>query len=542
MPPEGVLPPKSLYGRVAYELRLAPSFGLWAVAKALSVGIAHALVALSAGLLAQRIAGQPATLLSGLSLPALCLIGLIAALVKALGGAALAYSEVTLAGRVGNTLRVDVAQALIVHGGRTPAQHLLARIAVRIRDVEAAAAGAVSVARAVAQLIPLLAALCVVSLPLSLGAIVVLAPFSVVVSRLRRRWRAAAEHAQVRAEQLHQHVDELVSNLDLFRTYGAGEHVVGALSRAGERASRVGARVEAQRTALSGANETLAALVILLGVLAYQQTGMDLGSSPLLAFAAVFFMAYRPLRDLGDGRSTLVRGDAALAALGEVLAKPGSNRELRDPWGFGDLGLREFGVAARGPRVDAVLSHGELLVLSGPNGSGKTSLLRALLGLEPSVGQLQYGGTDLQGRDVGPGERPFAWVPQDAPLVTGSTLHNICLMGASEGDAREALDLLGAGWLLARLGEQLLGPGGRDVSGGERRLIALARAVATRQPVLLLDEPFAGMDDSARGQLYSALQHLKGKRSLIVVSHDPAPLTLADRTLSIAAAAQGGAS
>jgi len=115
-------------------------------------------------------------------------------------------------------------------------------------------------------------------------------------------------------------------------------------------------------------------------------------------------------------------------------------------------------------------------------------------------------------------------------------------MGASEGDAREALDLLGAGWLLARLGEQLLGPGGRDVSGGERRLIALARAVATRQPVLLLDEPFAGMDDSARGQLYSALQHLKGKRSLIVVSHDPAPLTLADRTLSIAAAAQGGAS
>ncbi len=529
-----VLPaPKSLYGRVTDELRRAPSFGLTAVVKTLAVGIAHAGVALSAGLLAQRIAGQPATLLPRLSLPTLCLIGLVATLVKALGSATLVHSEVTLAGRVGNTLRVDVAQALIAQGGQATAQHLLARIAVRIRDVEAGAAGALSVLRAVAQLIPLLVALLVVSAPLALAAMLVLAPFSVAVSRLRRRWRAAAERAQASAEQLYRHVDELVGNLDLFRSYGAGDRVVAALARAGESASSVGARVEAQRSALSGANETLAALAILVGVLIWQRSGLDLGGSPLLAFAAVFFMAYRPLRDLGDGRSALVRGDAALAALGPMLDGAAMPKHQHDPWGVGDLRLREFGVATRGPRVGVTLAQGEVLVLGGANGSGKTSLLRALLGLVASRGQLEFAGVDLHERGVGPGERPFAWVPQDAPLVTGTLIHNVCLMGASEIDARSALDLLGADWLPERLGEQLLGPGGREVSGGERRLIALARAVATRQPVLLLDEPFAGMDGAARAHLYQALGRLKGKRSLIIISHDPAPLGLADRRLNI---------
>jgi energy-coupling factor transporter ATP-binding protein EcfA2 len=68
----------------------------------------------------------------------------------------------------------------------------------------------------------------------------------------------------------------------------------------------------------------------------------------------------------------------------------------------------------------------------GPTGSGKTTLLRALLGLEPSAtGIVRYGADDLTHRGVGPSERPFAWVAQDAPIIAGSLEENVTLFGAA---------------------------------------------------------------------------------------------------------------
>jgi ABC-type bacteriocin/lantibiotic exporter with double-glycine peptidase domain len=102
-------------------------------------------------------------------------------------------------------------------------------------------------------------------------------------------------------------------------------------------------------------------------------------------------------------------------------------------------------------------------------------------------------------------------------------------------DARAALTPLGAAHLVDALGEERLGAGGRSVSGGERQWIALARAIASRQPILLLDEPTSGLDPQSQAEVLDAIARLRGERSVILVTHRPEPLAIADQVVRLGA-------
>jgi ABC-type nitrate/sulfonate/bicarbonate transport system ATPase subunit len=158
--------------------------------------------------------------------------------------------------------------------------------------------------------------------------------------------------------------------------------------------------------------------------------------------------------------------------------------------------VRVGGVVAL-PPTSFEVGKGERVGLVGPNGSGKTTLLRVLAGLlAPTGGTVE--GVPPPGRTVLVHQRPH--------LFRGSALSNVALgarlAGADLASARRALDGIG----LAALGT-------RDVtalSGGERRRVALARALARRPSVLLLDEPFAELDDRARALVASAIEAFPG--------------------------------
>jgi ABC-type transport system involved in cytochrome bd biosynthesis fused ATPase/permease subunit len=98
-------------------------------------------------------------------------------------------------------------------------------------------------------------------------------------------------------------------------------------------------------------------------------------------------------------------------------------------------------------------------------------------------------------------------------------------------DAIAVMSAIGAGSLAERLGDAQLGVGGRALSGGEQKQVAIARALATSQPVLLLDEPTSGLDDHAQALVLSAIEKLRGQRTVLVVTHRPEPLAIADQVL-----------
>jgi ABC-type transport system involved in cytochrome bd biosynthesis fused ATPase/permease subunit len=126
-------------------------------------------------------------------------------------------------------------------------------------------------------------------------------------------------------------------------------------------------------------------------------------------------------------------------------------------------------------------------------------------------------------------------VPQDAPLLADTLDANVSL-GAPHADARAWLEPIGASHLAGELNGARLGAGGRVVSGGERQWIALARAIATRQPVLLLDEPTSGLDADAQRQVLDAIARLRGLRTVLIVTHRPEPLAVADEVVRLEAA------
>jgi ABC-type transport system involved in cytochrome bd biosynthesis fused ATPase/permease subunit len=92
---------------------------------------------------------------------------------------------------------------------------------------------------------------------------------------------------------------------------------------------------------------------------------------------------------------------------------------------------------------------------------------------------------------------------------------------------------MGAEHLVRELGDARLGAGGRTVSGGERQWIGLARAVATTQPVLLLDEPTSGLDPASQTRMLDAIARLRGARTVVMVTHRPEPLAIADTVIRV---------
>jgi ABC-type multidrug transport system fused ATPase/permease subunit len=532
-------PGERLWAAVLTELRDHPRVLVGVLLGVAFHAAGQAGLALAAGLLGRSLVRDAGYALAGTPWLLIGFFGLAAAFVKASAATFLAFAEGRASGQVAERARKAAVQRLLGGGLHDAAPRVLATIAVQIRELEAAVSGGVLAgARAMAQLALLALTLIVLSRPLAIGAGIGIVPFALGLAALRRRWARSNDLSQQLVVDLHQGVDELVKSLDLWRCYGAGTRIGGVIDDAGRRATRARERVEAARAALSGGNEVLGALAVLVALVLAGALGVDLGDGTVVAFCTVLFMAYRPLRDLGDARATYARGRSALDALVRVLppapeldaqerGRPASSHRLER------LDLIAFGAARHGARTTLSVAPGELVCVVGPTGSGKTTLLRALLGLEAASGRVQYGGEALLRDGVGPSFRPFAWVPQDALLVTGTVLANVALLGGDESSALSALRRVGADRLAEELAHVVVGPGGRPLSGGERRQVAIARALCSELPVLLLDEPTEGLDADAQRRVLDALERVRGVRSAIVVTHRPELAARADRVIEL---------
>ncbi|EMF02552.1 molybdate ABC transporter permease subunit [Streptomyces mobaraensis NBRC 13819 = DSM 40847] len=178
---------------------------------------------------------------------------------------------------------------------------------------------------------------------------------------------------------------------------------------------------------------------------------------------------------------------------------------------------------------------GTTVAVVGPNGAGKTTLLRALLGLtrRAAARPLDLGGGDLSAAPAH--RRRIAWVPQDGALfphltALANTAYGLRAQGVPRAEARRearaGLDELGIGHLAHRRPHEL--------SGGQAQRVALARALAARPRLLLMDEPLAALDQSAKASVRQALRRrLAGFGGVcLLVTHDPVEaVSLADRVL-----------
>ncbi len=188
--------------------------------------------------------------------------------------------------------------------------------------------------------------------------------------------------------------------------------------------------------------------------------------------------------------------------------------------------------------VSLGVKAGELVAIVGPSGSGKSTLLKAALGLyQPQAGAISIDGIDIRQLDPIELRENIAYVPQHDQEFYGTVGQNLRLASptASQGEVVRACGLAG---LLpniedlpkgfeTRMGDQTAA----RFPAGFHRQLALARAYLRRAPILLLAEPASGLDDDGDEALKAALTNLRGKRTILLITHRPSHMRLADRVV-----------
>jgi thiol reductant ABC exporter CydD subunit len=188
---------------------------------------------------------------------------------------------------------------------------------------------------------------------------------------------------------------------------------------------------------------------------------------------------------------------------------------------------------------DLELAPGETVALTGPSGAGKSTVAALLLLLaEPTAGRVAAGGVDLADCDPAAWRRQVAWVPQRPTLCRGTVAENIRFgnAGASDAAVREAAALAGADGFVLDLPEgyeTLIGDGGRPLSAGQARRVALARAFLRDTSLVVLDEPTADLDPSSAAVVGEAVERLLAGRTVLLVTHRAELEARADRVVRL---------
>ncbi|SDR17972.1 ATP-binding cassette, subfamily C, CydC [Pseudoxanthomonas sp. CF385] len=180
------------------------------------------------------------------------------------------------------------------------------------------------------------------------------------------------------------------------------------------------------------------------------------------------------------------------------------------------------------------IAPGEHVVIAGDSGAGKSSLVALVLGLcEPQAGAVSFAGADLRTLSPADWHARIAWLPQDAPVFSGSVRGNLQLGDPTADDAR-LWSVLAQVRLEAHVRslpdglDAWVGENGATLSAGQARRLALARALLRDAPLLLLDEPTEGLDQDTADALMRDFADAARGRSALIISHAVLPDGVAD--------------
>ncbi|MBF5000877.1 ABC transporter ATP-binding protein [Nocardia sp. BSTN01] len=447
-------------------------------------------------------------------------------------------------------LRSDLFAALVGMPGRE-------QMAVSTGQVVSRAISDITLIQMFLQLIPIvtgnaallgaaLVLMATMSLPLAGIALVLLPALWFVTRRSQRELFPANWDAQAQAAEVAMRVESAVAGVRVVKGFGQERRETGELERRARDLFRSRLRVVRLTSRFTPAMAALPALgqvfiLVVGGLLALHQS-ISLGT--FLAFMTYLGSFVSPVRQFSTLLTVSQQGKASLDRVREVIdAGPGREAAVVPP----------IAAAAAPPRIDlsgvsvrigdtAVLDHldltitaGATVALAGGAGSGKSTLTALLPRLiDPDAGVVRLDGVDV--REMPDLRGRVAIVFEDTHLMADTIRANVAYgrPEATDDQVWHALYLAAADDFVRRLPEQLdtpIGERGQRLSGGQRQRLALARALITDAPVLVLDDATSAIDAKVEQTIFERIAAEVQHRTTVVVAHRVSTLALADRVV-----------
>jgi ATP-binding cassette subfamily B protein len=373
--------------------------------------------------------------------------------------------------------------------------------------------------------------------------------------RFEKRYGALTRQSQDQAGDLATAVEESVHGIRVLKAFGRGKHALSKFVRQAETLRET----ELDKARAVGLiwfwlvllPDIAFALCLAVGII-LNATG-QLQVQELFAFFAMATVLRWPMESIGFLFAFLHDARTATDRIFEVFdeqntivdpEKPVSITAPRGELVFDDVHFR-YQDAPAGRRdlldgIDLVLRPGETMALVGLTGSGKTTLTTLPTRLyDVTGGRVMLDGVDVRDLTLAELRRHISMAFEDATLFSASVRDNVLLgredlePGSPEAEAAltEALAVAQASFVydLPEGVDTVIGEEGMSLSGGQRQRLALARAVAAKPAVLVLDDPLSALDVDTEALVEEALRHVLADTTALVVAHRPSTVALADR-------------
>ncbi|MGB0747837.1 MAG: type I secretion system permease/ATPase [Magnetospiraceae bacterium] len=359
--------------------------------------------------------------------------------------------------------------------------------------------------------------------------------------------RGAVRRATKDSSLKHGVIIETINALDTVKSIGAE----GRMQREWERFVGAAAKDALTARMFSGvgvhaavfAQQMVVVGIIIVGV--YQIVEKEMTMGALVACSILAGRTMSPLTQLAALLARMNQSMTALKSLNEIMALPVEReigkRFLSRPKVEGVIEFQNVKFAYPGAEIPALMdvslkvSPGEKVGIIGPVGSGKTTISRLLIGLfEPDEGAVLLDGTDMRQIDPADIRRNVGMLMQDVTLFQGTVRENIAMGAPYADDAMiiRAARMAGVDQFVERhpLGyDMIVGERGQSLSGGQRQSIALARALLSDPPILIMDEPTSAVDLQWERQFVERLRGVTKDKTVVLISHRPSLFSLVDR-------------
>ncbi len=375
---------------------------------------------------------------------------------------------------------------------------------------------------------------------------IVLAPVLLLVVRLiSTHIHVAVRKQRVKEGDLADHVHEAIAATETIQALGGSDEVVHRFARNNRRSARAGQKAMRLSARLSASVESLLGLglviVIAFGSLRVLEDSQVVDHpDPFTAGLLIVFLSYvrtlsKPVRAASKQSAKIAKGTACgerlLAILDtqpDVRSKPqaGPAPKRSAELAFHDVCFTYCGENPALEQFSATFRRGQLSALVGRSGAGKSTIASLAMRLmDPSSGCVELDGQDLRDMELTSLRRTVGLCLQRSMLFGESIRENL-LLGSPEAkdeDIWQALAMAGADPFVRSLPGGLdaeLGSSGAGLSGGQLSRLSLARTLLRKASVLIVDEPFAGLDRIASRHVGATLRSLSQDRIVVVIAHD----------------------